>query len=121
MMSSFDDQNQIPPFADGFSTERALSSRQTVTSLAAEVLLQVARRANAARRARDTAEIAAVSAALTTASEDEATAALQALDDPNRPHDWFLTERLGVRLDASRYEGDDSEADVFTIGGVVKF
>lgn len=33
----------------------------------------------------------------------------------------FLTERLGVRLDASRYEGDDSEADVFTIGGVVKF
>lgn len=96
MMSSFDDQNQIPPFADGFSTERALSSRQTVTGLAAEVLLQVARRANAARRARDTAEIAAVSAALTTASEDEATAALQALDDPNRPHDWFLTERLGL-------------------------
>ncbi len=33
----------------------------------------------------------------------------------------FLTERLGVRLDASRYEGDDAEADVFTIGGVVKF
>ena len=33
----------------------------------------------------------------------------------------FLTERLGVRLDASRYEGDDSEADLFTIGGVVKF
>jgi hypothetical protein len=33
----------------------------------------------------------------------------------------FLTERVGVRLDASRYEGDDGEADVFTIGGVVKF
>jgi outer membrane immunogenic protein len=33
----------------------------------------------------------------------------------------FLTERHGVRLDASRYEGDDSEADLFTIGGVVKF
>jgi len=33
----------------------------------------------------------------------------------------FLTERFGIRADASRYEGDDSEADVFSIGGVVKF
>ena len=33
----------------------------------------------------------------------------------------FLTERLGIRADASRYEGDDGEADVFTIGGVVRF
>lgn len=33
----------------------------------------------------------------------------------------FLSERFGVRADASRYEGDDSEADVFSIGGVMKF
>lgn len=33
----------------------------------------------------------------------------------------FLTERFGVRLDPSRYEGDDAEADVFTVGGVVNF
>jgi len=33
----------------------------------------------------------------------------------------FLTDKLGVRADVGRYEGDDSEADVFTIGGVVRF
>lgn len=33
----------------------------------------------------------------------------------------FLTERLGIRADASRYEGDNNEADVFSIGAVVKF
>jgi outer membrane immunogenic protein len=33
----------------------------------------------------------------------------------------FLTDRFGVRADVGRYEGDDSEADVFTIGGVVRF
>jgi outer membrane immunogenic protein len=33
----------------------------------------------------------------------------------------FFTEQLGVRLDASRYEGDDAEADVFSIGGVFRF
>ncbi len=33
----------------------------------------------------------------------------------------FLTDKLGVRADVGRYEGDDDEADVFTIGGVVRF
>lgn len=33
----------------------------------------------------------------------------------------FLTDKLGVRADVGRYEGDDSEADVFTLGGVVRF
>ncbi|MFN7164020.1 MAG: outer membrane beta-barrel protein [Hyphomonas sp.] len=33
----------------------------------------------------------------------------------------FLTDRFGIRADASRYEGDDNEADVFTVGGVVRF
>lgn len=33
----------------------------------------------------------------------------------------FFTERLGVRADVTRYEGDDGEADAFTIGAVVKF
>jgi outer membrane immunogenic protein len=33
----------------------------------------------------------------------------------------FLTERFGIRADASRFEGDGGEADVFSIGGVVKF
>ena len=34
---------------------------------------------------------------------------------------FFVTDRLGVRLDASRYEGDDYESDVFSIGGVFRF
>lgn len=33
----------------------------------------------------------------------------------------FLTERVGLRADVTRYEGDNNEADAFTIGGVVKF
>ncbi len=33
----------------------------------------------------------------------------------------FLTDRVGIRADVGRYEGDDNEADVFTIGGVVRF
>lgn len=33
----------------------------------------------------------------------------------------FLNERLGLRLDASRFEGGDYEADVFSIGGVIRF
>lgn len=33
----------------------------------------------------------------------------------------FVTERLGIRADASRYEGDDYEADVFSIGAVIRF
>lgn len=33
----------------------------------------------------------------------------------------FLTDSFGIRADASRYEGDDAEADVFSIGGVFRF
>lgn len=33
----------------------------------------------------------------------------------------FLTDKFGIRADASRYEGDDAEADVFSIGGVYRF
>lgn len=96
MNSSLDDRNLTATFADGFSARLGVSSRQNVNGFAAEVLQQVARRANAARRARDAAEIVAVSAALTSGNDLAATEALRALDDPNRPHDWFLTERLGL-------------------------
>ena len=34
---------------------------------------------------------------------------------------FFVTDRLGVRVDASRYEGGDYESDVFSIGGVFRF
>lgn len=34
---------------------------------------------------------------------------------------FFLTDNFGIRADASRFEGDDSEADVFSIGGVYRF
>lgn len=33
----------------------------------------------------------------------------------------FLTDKFGIRADASRFEGDDGEADVFSIGGVFRF
>lgn len=33
----------------------------------------------------------------------------------------FFTDKLGIRADVGRYEGDNSEADVFTIGGVARF
>jgi outer membrane immunogenic protein len=33
----------------------------------------------------------------------------------------FLTDQIGIRGDIGRYEGDDAEADVFTVGGVVRF
>ena len=33
----------------------------------------------------------------------------------------FLTDKFGVRADVGRYEGDDNEADVFTVGGVFRF
>ena len=34
---------------------------------------------------------------------------------------FFLTESFGIRADASRYEGDDAEADFFSVGGVFRF
>lgn len=33
----------------------------------------------------------------------------------------FLTDRFGVRADVTRYEGDDIDADVISLGGVMKF
>ncbi|WP_321491084.1 porin family protein [uncultured Hyphomonas sp.] len=33
----------------------------------------------------------------------------------------YLTERFGVRADLTRYEGDDTDADVIAIGGIMKF
>lgn len=33
----------------------------------------------------------------------------------------FLTDRFGLRGDFTRYEGDDVDADVISVGGVVKF
>jgi methanogenic corrinoid protein MtbC1 len=96
MSSDYDDQSLTPTPSDGLTLgqDRVLS-RDHVSALAAEVLQQVARRANDARRARDSAEIAAASLALTSGGEADAVDALTALDDPLSPLDWFLTERLG--------------------------
>lgn len=33
----------------------------------------------------------------------------------------YLNDRFGVRADLTRYEGDDTDADVISIGGVIKF
>jgi len=33
----------------------------------------------------------------------------------------FLTERFGLRGDFTKYDGDDTEADVISVGGVMKF
>ena len=33
----------------------------------------------------------------------------------------FLTEKFGLRADVTRYEGDDVDADVISVGGVMKF
>lgn len=34
---------------------------------------------------------------------------------------FFVTERFGIRADVGRLEGDDGEADVLSIGGVLRF
>jgi len=34
---------------------------------------------------------------------------------------FYFTERFGIRADVARFEGDDGEADVLSIGGVFKF
>jgi hypothetical protein len=33
----------------------------------------------------------------------------------------FLNEKFGLRADLTRYEGDDTDADVISVGGVMKF
>lgn len=33
----------------------------------------------------------------------------------------FLTDKFGLRGDVTRYEGDDTDADVISVGGVMKF
>ena len=33
----------------------------------------------------------------------------------------FLTDKFGLRGDLTRYEGDDTDADVISVGGVMKF
>ena len=33
----------------------------------------------------------------------------------------FLTDRFGLRGDFTKYDGDDTEADVISVGGVMKF
>lgn len=33
----------------------------------------------------------------------------------------FLTDRFGLRADVTRFEGDDTDADVISVGGVMKF
>ena len=33
----------------------------------------------------------------------------------------YLNDRFGVRADVTRYEGDDTDADVIAIGGIMKF
>lgn len=66
-----------------------------VALLASEVLDLVARRAVDLRRVRDLQTITDTALAITTGTEAEAIAALEALDDATRPLDWFLAERLG--------------------------
>ncbi|MEO1966879.1 porin family protein [Hyphomonas sp.] len=33
----------------------------------------------------------------------------------------FLNDKFGLRADVTRYEGDDTDADVISVGGVMKF
>lgn len=83
---------QIPDFA-GISA--FVQDRPGVEQLASEVLNLVARRATELRRVKDRAAVMAASVALTSASESEATASLESLDDPSKGLEWFLAERLG--------------------------
>lgn len=96
MSSEYDDQNAIAAISETLSGGRpGLVQREHVTLLATEVLRQVARRAVDVRRAQDRSAILAAAIALTTGSEQEAVAAIEALDDPLNGLDWFLAERLG--------------------------
>lgn len=96
MTSDFDDQNGTSSLSDLLSGRQPRAdTRDHVAVLATEVLHQVARRAVDIRQARDRAAVKSAALALTTGSEEAASAALESLDDPLHGLDWFLAERLG--------------------------
>ena len=96
MSAEYDDPNAISAIAETLTGGRQGGvSREHVTALATEVLHQVARRAVEVRRAKDRVAILAAALALTSGGEEEASAALESLDDPLNGLDWFLAERLG--------------------------
>lgn len=96
MSSEYDDQSGTQSLSD-LLTGRPdrLDTRNHVGALATEVLHQVARRAVELRKARDRDAVKAAAIALTTGTEEAASSALEALDDPLHGLDWFLAERLG--------------------------
>lgn len=85
--------SRLPPEFSGVSL--LAPDRPGVENLASEVLHLVARRAVEVRRAKDRSAIIAAAVALTSGSEAEASAALEALDESAKGLDWFLAERLG--------------------------
>lgn len=96
MSSEYDNHTSDALQTDMSSAGKSrFDSREHVSALATEVLHQVARRAVQIRKARDKQAILAAAIALSTGSEEEASAALEALDDPLQGLDWFLSERLG--------------------------
>lgn len=96
MSAEYDDQGRGAGLAEtGLLGMVKVDHRDHVTALASEVLQQVARRAGEVRRSRDRQAIVTAAFALTSGTEDEANAALEAVDDPLRELDWFLSERLG--------------------------
>ena len=96
MPSEYDDQNLARTLTEQSSgRKRHGDSRGHVTSLAAEVLQRVARRAAELREARELEAVKSAALVLTSGSEADAFSALEALDDPLRELDWFLSERLG--------------------------
>jgi methanogenic corrinoid protein MtbC1 len=96
MPSEYDDQNLARTLTEQGSVRRRHGDAQGhVTSLAAEVLQRVARRAAELREARDLAAVKAAALTLSSGTEADAFAALESLDDPLRELDWFLSERLG--------------------------
>lgn len=96
MSSEYDDQTGISALPDFLSGSPVPADRKDhVTILATEVLHQVARRAVEIRKTRDRAAIKAAAIALTTGTEEDASTALESLDDPLHGLDWFLAERLG--------------------------
>lgn len=96
MSAEYDDQSAISTLTDASSASMPrFDSRDHITTLASEVLHQVARRAVEIRKARDRTAVMAAAVALTSGTEEEASAALESLDDPLNGLDWFLAERLG--------------------------
>lgn len=96
MSAEYDDPNAISAIAETLAGGRqGPATREHVTLLATEVLRQVARRAVEIRRAQDRLAILATAVALTSGTEEEASSAIESLDDPLNGLDWFLAERLG--------------------------